>query len=46
MTTEDFLLGLRRFLTSRGKLHEIISDNVGQFKLAPETVRKLWEQTF
>ena len=44
MTTEDFLLGLRRFLASRGKPREIISDNAGQFKLASETVRKLWEQ--
>ena len=44
MTTEDFLLGLRRFLASHGKPCEIISDNAGQFKLASETVRKLWEQ--
>ena len=44
MTTEDFLLGLRRFLASRCKPREIISDNAGQFKLASETVRILWEQ--
>ena len=30
MTTEDFLLELRRFLGSRDKPHEIISDNAGQ----------------
>ena len=44
MTTEDFLLGLRRFLASRGKPRKIISDNAGQFKLASGSVRKLWEQ--
>lgn len=44
MTTEHFLMGLRRFLASRGKPQEIISDNASQFKLASETVNELWRQ--
>ena len=44
MTTEYFLMGLRRFLASRGKPQEIISDKASQFKLASETVNELWRQ--
>lgn len=44
MTTEHFLMGLRRFLASRGKPQEIISHNASQFKLASETVNELWRQ--
>ena len=40
--TEQFLLGFRRFLASHGKPKEIISDNASQFKLASDTIDKLW----
>ena len=43
MSTEKFLLGFRRFLASHGKPKEIISDNASQFKLASDTIDKLWK---
>ena len=42
MSTEQFLLGLRRFMARRGKPNEIISDNASQFKLASDVMNKLW----
>ena len=44
MSTERFLMGLRRFIACRGSPYEIISDNAGQFKLASGTIDKLWTQ--
>ena len=44
MSTEQFLLGFRRFLSRHGKPKEIISDNAPQFKLASETFDQLWGQ--
>ena len=44
MSTEQFLLGFRRFLSRRGKPKEIISDNALHFKLASETLNDLWSQ--
>ena len=44
MTTQQFLLGLRRFMARHGKPNRIISDNAAQFKLASDTIRKLWGQ--
>ena len=45
MSTEQFILGFRRFLSRHGKPKEIISDNASPFKLASETLDKLWGQT-
>ena len=44
MSTEQFLLGFRRFLARHGKPDEIISDNASQFKLASDTIDKFWQQ--
>ncbi|MES9884883.1 MAG: hypothetical protein ABW185_28910, partial [Sedimenticola sp.] len=41
MSTEQFLLGLRRFIARYGKPQTIISDNASQFKLASETIHEL-----
>ena len=38
MSTEQFLLGFRRFLSRHGKPKEIISDNALHFQLAAETM--------
>ena len=44
MSTEMFLLGLRRFVARHGSPREITSDNASQFKLAHDTIDKLWDQ--
>ena len=44
MSTEQFLLGFRRFLSRHGKPKEIISDNALHFKLAAETLHDVWSQ--
>ena len=44
MTTEQFLLGLRRFVARHGSPRDITSDNAPQFKLAAETIDKIWSQ--
>ena len=44
MSTEQFLLGLRRFVASHGTPCEIISDNAPQFKLASDVIEKLWSK--
>ena len=44
VSTEQFLLGFRRFLSHYGKPKEIISDNVSQFKLASDIIEKVWRQ--
>ena len=44
MTTQQFLLGFRRFVACHGKPNRIISDNAAQFKLASETINKVWRQ--
>ena len=41
MSTETFLLGLRRFEARRGSPCEIISDNASQFKLELDTIDTL-----
>ena len=43
MTTEEFIMGLRRFIAQRGTPNEIISDNSKTFKLASETVDLVWK---
>ena len=42
MSTEQFLLGFRRFVARHGTPKEIISDNASQFKLASDVINKLW----
>ena len=44
MTTQQFLVGFRRFIARHGKPNRIISDNAAQFKLASDTISKLWRQ--
>lgn len=41
-STEEFLLGLRRFIATRGKPDEILSDNASQFKAASTTLDLVW----
>lgn len=42
MTTEDFLMCLRRFVAQRGAPVEIINDNAKQFKAAKLVIDKAW----
>ena len=44
MSTEQFLLGFRRFLSRHGKPKEIISDNALHFELAAETLHDVWSK--
>ena len=44
MTTEQFLLGLRRFVAHHRSPRSIISGNASQFKLAADTIDKIWGQ--
>ncbi|XP_061167953.1 uncharacterized protein LOC133176911 [Saccostrea echinata] len=44
MSTEQLLLGLRRFIARFGKPKQIISDNGAQFKLASLVLEKGWEK--
>ena len=43
MTTEEFLLTLRRFISQRGPPVEIISDNALTFKLASTALELIWK---
>ena len=43
MTSEQFLLALRRFAARPGKPNEIISDNAPHFKVTKNTIDILWE---
>ena len=42
MSAYQFLLGFRRFKARHGKPNKVISDNASQFKLAVDTISKLW----
>ena len=42
MSTESFLLSLRRFVGRRGKPKIIICDNAGQFGLGQEVLDRIW----
>ena len=42
MSTEQFLMCLRRFVSRHGKPTQFISDNATQFKLAKTTIDKAW----
>ena len=44
MSTEQFLLGFRRFVSQRGNIKELISDNASHFKLASDLIDKIWRQ--
>ena len=44
MSTQQFLLGFRRFIEQHGNPNKIISDNAAQFKLASDMIDKLWGQ--
>ena len=43
MSSEEFLLGFRRFVSQRGSPVEIISDNALQFKTASQTLDLAWK---
>ena len=45
MSTDQFLLCLRRFISRRGIPHQIISDNATQFKLAKKVLSKAHQQS-
>ena len=42
MSAYQFLLGFRRFIAQHGKPCKIISDNAAHFKLASDTIDKIW----
>ena len=42
MSTEEFLMCFRRFISQRGCPTEIISDNAMQFKSASQTLDYIW----
>ena len=42
MTTDEFLLYLRRFIAQRGTPVQITSDNAKQFKAASSVLEKVW----
>ena len=42
MSAQQFLLGFRRFIATHGKPNKVISDNASHFKLAAETIDRLW----
>ena len=42
MSAYQFLLGFRRFIARHGKPNKVISVNASQFKLAADTISKLW----
>ena len=42
MTSEQFLLCMRRFIAQHGTPHSFISDNASQFKLAKNVITKAW----
>ena len=44
MTSEQFIMCLKRFISRRGKPSEIISDNAPQFKLAQQAIEKVWKE--
>ena len=45
MTTELFIMALRRFVSRRGVPRKVFSDNAQQFHLAKSTLQLAWEQT-
>ncbi|XP_045201835.2 uncharacterized protein LOC123555228 [Mercenaria mercenaria] len=45
MTTEEFLLCFRRFVSQKGAPTQIISDNGSQFKAASSIVDQIWRKT-
>ena len=44
MSSEEFLMGFRRFIACRGTPVELLSDNAKQFKLASEVVKQAWRE--
>ena len=43
LSGEEFLLALRRFISTRGKPQQIVLDNAPQFKLTKSSVDVAWE---
>ena len=43
LTTEEFLMCFRRFISQRGTPSEITSDNATQFKLASKVISDVWK---
>ena len=42
MTTDEFLMALRRFIAQRGKPDSILSDNASTFKAASKVLNQVW----
>lgn len=45
MSTQTFIMRLRRFIAIRGTPFELISDNAKYFKLTSVILPKIWEST-
>ena len=45
MSTEEFFLGLRRFIARWGKPKQLILDNESQFTLASSVLEETWSAT-
>jgi hypothetical protein len=43
MTTEEFLLAFKRFVSQRGTPVEVITDNGSQFRLASKAIQDVWK---
>lgn len=44
MTTEQFLLGFRRFVARCGTPKQVLSDNALQFKSASNVIQNVWSE--
>ena len=44
LSTQEFLLGLRRFIARRGMPRQIVSDNAKQFKTASVVLNRAWSE--
>ncbi|KAH3720105.1 hypothetical protein DPMN_062998 [Dreissena polymorpha] len=42
MTSEEFLIGFRRFVSQRGVPSEVLSDNAAQFKVSKQVIEDVW----
>lgn len=45
MTAEEFILGLKRFISIRGTPVMCLSDNAAHFKLAGKVIEMMWKET-
>lgn len=43
LSSDEFLMGFRRFISQKGTLIEVTSDNALQFKTASKKLDSIWE---